>query len=154
MYPRTSHTTVQHASQPWRRRVCIGAVALVCVCGPRRTCANTSGTHQLCRFLRHLPPQTQWRLRRQVLAWLLPTVPQCSTPMGLRVVWAQGDLVSRTTLVLLILMSLLSWYVIVAKLLSQRQQAAQAQSAAWLAFAKPTHWAAERRRLQRAVRSA
>jgi biopolymer transport protein ExbB len=55
-------------------------------------------------------------------------------PYGLRVVWAQGDLVSRTTLVILILMSLLSWYVIVAKLLSQRQHVAQAQ-AARLAFA-------------------
>ena len=52
-----------------------------------------------------------------------------SNPYGLRVVWAQGDLVARTTLVLLALMSLLSWYVIVAKLLEQRRQATQAQSA-------------------------
>jgi biopolymer transport protein ExbB len=47
-------------------------------------------------------------------------------PYGLRVVWAQGDLVARTTLVLLALMSLLSWYVILSKLLEQRTQAAQA----------------------------
>jgi biopolymer transport protein ExbB len=52
-----------------------------------------------------------------------------SNPYGLRVVWAQGDLVARTTLVLLALMSLLSWYVILAKLLEQRRQANQAQSA-------------------------
>ncbi len=50
-------------------------------------------------------------------------------PYGLRVVWAQGDGVARTTLVLLALMSLLSWYVIVSKLLEQRRQASQAQSA-------------------------
>jgi biopolymer transport protein ExbB len=52
-----------------------------------------------------------------------------ANPYGLRVVWAQGDFVARTTLVLLTLMSLLSWYVIVAKLLEQRRQTAQAQSA-------------------------
>ena len=52
-----------------------------------------------------------------------------SNPYGLRVAWSQGDIVTRTTLILLVLMSLLSWYVIVAKLLEQRRQAAQAQSA-------------------------
>lgn len=51
------------------------------------------------------------------------------SPYGLRVVWGQGDVVARTTLILLVLMSLLSWYVIVSKLLEQRRQAAQAQSA-------------------------
>ncbi len=50
-------------------------------------------------------------------------------PYGLRTVWGQGDIVARTTLVLLALMSLLSWYVILAKLLEQRRQAAQAQAA-------------------------
>jgi biopolymer transport protein ExbB len=52
-----------------------------------------------------------------------------ANPYGLRVVWGQGDVVARTTLVLLALMSLLSWYVILAKLFEQRRQAAQAQSA-------------------------
>ncbi len=50
-------------------------------------------------------------------------------PYGLRVAWGQGDIVTRTTLILLVLMSLLSWYVIVSKLLEQRRQAAQALSA-------------------------
>jgi biopolymer transport protein ExbB len=45
------------------------------------------------------------------------------------VVWAQGDLVARTTLVLLTLMSSLSWYFIVAKWLEQRIQALHAQLA-------------------------
>jgi biopolymer transport protein ExbB len=52
-----------------------------------------------------------------------------ANPYGLRVVWAQGDLVARTTLILLALMSVLSWYVIVSKLIEQRRQAVQAQSA-------------------------
>jgi len=52
-----------------------------------------------------------------------------SNPYGLSVVWGQGDLVARTTLVLLALMSLLSWYVMLAKLLEQRKQERQAQDA-------------------------
>ena len=50
-------------------------------------------------------------------------------PYGLRAVWAQGDLVARTTLLLLAIMSLLSWYLIVAKLLEQRLLSAQVLAA-------------------------
>ena len=52
-----------------------------------------------------------------------------NNPYGLSVVWGQGDLVARSTLVLLALMSLLSWYVILAKLLEQRKQERQALAA-------------------------
>jgi len=52
-----------------------------------------------------------------------------ANPYGLSVAWAQGDVVARTTLILLVLMSLLSWYVILSKLLEQRRQAAQAVAA-------------------------
>lgn len=128
MNPRTSQTTAHPASQPWRHLACIGVLALACVSGPTA-------------FAQAPPPPT---------GTVVPAVPAIadgvaaagasaslasansaavSNPYGLRVVWAQGDPVSRTTLVLLALMSLLSWYVIVAKLLSQRQQAAQAQAA-------------------------
>ncbi|MEI8324943.1 MAG: MotA/TolQ/ExbB proton channel family protein, partial [Betaproteobacteria bacterium] len=48
---------------------------------------------------------------------------------GLRAVWSQGDAVARTTLALLAVMSLLSWYIIVAKLLEQRRLSAQALAA-------------------------
>lgn len=52
-----------------------------------------------------------------------------ANPYGLRVAWDQGDTVTRTTLILLVLMSLLSWYVILSKLLEQRRQTAQALAA-------------------------
>lgn len=52
-----------------------------------------------------------------------------SSPYGLAVVWRQGDLVARITLLLLALMSVGSWYIIVAKLLEQRRQADQALAA-------------------------
>jgi biopolymer transport protein ExbB len=50
-------------------------------------------------------------------------------PYGLRSVWNEGDLVGRGTLVLLALMSLGSWYIILAKLLEQRRQNGQAMAA-------------------------
>jgi len=52
-----------------------------------------------------------------------------ANPYGLRAVWAQGDFVAKTTLITLAVMSLLSWYVIVAKVLSQRRLAQQAKAA-------------------------
>jgi len=52
-----------------------------------------------------------------------------ANPYGLRAVWAQGDIVAKTTLITLAIMSLLSWYVIVAKVLSQRRLAQQAKAA-------------------------
>jgi len=52
-----------------------------------------------------------------------------ANPYGLRAVWAQGDIVAKTTLITLAIMSLLSWYVIVAKVLSQRRLSQQAKAA-------------------------
>ena len=52
-----------------------------------------------------------------------------ANPYGMRSVWAQGDLVAKTTLITLAIMSLLSWYVIVAKVLAQRRLEQQAKAA-------------------------
>src|SRR5262249_2013923 len=43
-----------------------------------------------------------------------------NNPYGLSALWVSGDLVSRSVLVLLIIMSLASWYVILTKLWDQR----------------------------------
>ena len=58
-----------------------------------------------------------------------PASESLANPYGMRSVWQQGDLVARTTLLLLALMSLLSWYFIIAKLLAQGRLSAQAQAA-------------------------
>jgi len=50
-------------------------------------------------------------------------------PYGLKAVWAQGDLVAKATLSILIFMSIFSWYVIVSKLLEQRRLLAQQRDA-------------------------
>src|SRR5579863_2675642 len=44
-----------------------------------------------------------------------------NNPYGLSALWVTGDLVSRSVLILLLLMSLASWYVILTKLWDQRQ---------------------------------
>jgi len=51
-------------------------------------------------------------------------------PYGLDALWAQSDLVSRGTLVLLALMSMASWYILVAKLIEQFRLMRQARAAA------------------------
>jgi biopolymer transport protein ExbB len=59
-------------------------------------------------------------------------------PYGLAAVWGQGDWVAKTTLLLLIIMSLASWYVLISKLLEQqklRKMAAEAENA----FAKASN---------------
>ena len=52
-----------------------------------------------------------------------------ANPYGLRAVWSQGDWVARSTLLVLAVMSMLSWYLIVAKWLAQRRLNAQALQA-------------------------
>ena len=62
-----------------------------------------------------------------------PTVaPLVENPYGLVAVWGQGDWVAKTTILLLIIMSLASWYVLVSKLIEQnklKQMAADAEKA-------------------------
>lgn len=51
-------------------------------------------------------------------------------PYGLQAMWQQGDLVSRGTLILLVLMSLASWTAIVARLLDQQRVLRETRQAA------------------------
>ena len=57
-------------------------------------------------------------------------------PYGLRALWEQGDWVARLTLILLVIMSVGSWYVLISKLIEQARmanQAKEAQKAFWKA---------------------
>jgi biopolymer transport protein ExbB len=49
-------------------------------------------------------------------------------PYGLSALWAQGDAVAKGTLLILLLMSMGSWYVIVTKLSEQRKLSQQAKA--------------------------
>ena len=57
-------------------------------------------------------------------------------PYGLQALWQQGDFISKTTLLVLLVMSLGTWYVLVAKLIEQirfRDYAKAAREAFWRA---------------------
>jgi biopolymer transport protein ExbB len=62
-------------------------------------------------------------------------VPASENPYGLAAVWGQGDWVAKTTILLLIIMSLASWYVLISKLIQQQKLRKMAQEAEQ-AFAK------------------
>jgi biopolymer transport protein ExbB len=61
--------------------------------------------------------------------------PAAENPYGLAAVWGQGDWVAKTTLLLLIIMSLASWYVLISKLLAQKRLQTMAKDAE-VAFSK------------------
>jgi biopolymer transport protein ExbB len=48
-------------------------------------------------------------------------LPAAENPYGLAAVWGQGDWIAKTTILLLIIMSLASWYVLISKLLEQNK---------------------------------
>jgi biopolymer transport protein ExbB len=50
-------------------------------------------------------------------------------PYGLASLWAQGDFVARGTLIILVLMSLFSWYIIFTKIWDQRKLKGSARAA-------------------------
>ena len=52
-----------------------------------------------------------------------------ANPYGLQAIWEQGDLVARGTLVLMLLMSMGSWYVIFTKLAEQQRLMKSAEAA-------------------------
>ena len=57
-------------------------------------------------------------------------------PYGLKALWTQGDIVARGTLVILVIMSMGSWYVIFTKLIEQRsmlKSAVESADAFWKA---------------------
>ncbi len=51
-------------------------------------------------------------------------------PYGLKALWSQGDYVAKTTLVILVIMSMGSWYVIFTKLFEQRSMLKSARESA------------------------
>jgi biopolymer transport protein ExbB len=51
-------------------------------------------------------------------------------PYGLKALWNQGDVVAKSTLVILLIMSMSSWYVIFTKLFEQRAMLKSAKSSA------------------------
>lgn len=65
-----------------------------------------------------------------------PATANVENPYGLKALWEQGDIVARTTLAILFIMSLGSWYILFTKLYEQakiRKQGDAADSTFWTA---------------------
>jgi biopolymer transport protein ExbB len=58
-----------------------------------------------------------------------PSTESPAAPYGLQAVWEQGDPVARATLLILLIMSMASWYVLVHKLIEQARMRRLARSA-------------------------
>ena len=54
---------------------------------------------------------------------------EAENPYGLKALWEQGDLVAKTTLVILLIMSMATWYVMFTKLYEQGKMGKQANEA-------------------------
>ncbi len=67
---------------------------------------------------------------------LPPTTEKVTNPYGLGAIWREGDIVAKGTLIIMLIMSAGSWYLIITKLLEQQQirkQGKVAQQKFWAA---------------------
>ena len=58
-----------------------------------------------------------------------PPAVSTANPYGLQALWAQGDWVARVTLIILVIMSVASWYVLLTKLVAQGRMGGQGRDA-------------------------
>jgi len=79
-----------------------------------------------------LPALAQTASEPAAVSAIVPTLAKESVanPYGLEALWAQGDFVSRGTLIIMIIMSMASWYIIFTKLFEQRKLMKSAEAAA------------------------
>ena len=132
MNPKSSPASAPHSARAFNALVCASALAVACLCGTpvlAQAPAAPPAATAPAPVVNALPADNAAQAMSALGSAGGGASGSGANPYGLRVAWGQGDIVTRTTLVLLALMSLLSWYVIVSKLLEQRRQAAQAQSA-------------------------
>jgi biopolymer transport protein ExbB len=131
MNPKSSYFPTPRTVRAFNALLCASAVAAACLCGTPvlAQAPSTAPAATAPAPVGNVLPADNAAQAMSALGSAGGGASSGANPYGLRVAWGQGDIVTRTTLILLALMSLLSWYVIVSKLLEQRRQAAQAQSA-------------------------
>ena len=67
-----------------------------------------------------------------------PAVEKIDNPYGLKALWAEGDLIAKTTLVILVIMSVSTWYIMVAKFFELNKIGGQARAAEKSFWSAPT----------------
>ena len=67
-----------------------------------------------------------------------PVVEKVENPYGIKALWNEGDIVAKTTLVLMIIMSVGTWYIMISKLLELSKIGRQAKAAESTFWSAPT----------------
>ena len=67
-----------------------------------------------------------------------PAVEKIDNPYGLKALWAEGDIIAKTTLVILVIMSVSTWYIMVAKFFELNKIGGQAKAAEKSFWSAPT----------------
>ena len=67
-----------------------------------------------------------------------PAVEKVENPYGLKALWAEGDIIAQTTLVVLVIMSIGTWYIMISKLFELSKIGRQAKAAEKNFWAAPT----------------
>ena len=67
-----------------------------------------------------------------------PTVEKVENPYGIKALWNEGDIVARTTLIIMIIMSVGTWYIMISKLFELSKIGRQAKAAEESFWSAPT----------------
>ena len=67
-----------------------------------------------------------------------PAVEKIDNPYGLKALWAEGDIIAKTTLVILVIMSVSTWYIMIAKFFELNKIGGQAKAAEKSFWSAPT----------------
>ncbi len=67
-----------------------------------------------------------------------PAVEKTDNPYGLKALWNEGDIIAKTTLVILVIMSVATWYIMVAKFFELSKLGRQARAAENSFWSAPT----------------
>ena len=67
-----------------------------------------------------------------------PAVEKVDNPYGLKALWAEGDIIAKTTLVIMVIMSISTWYIMAAKLVELSKIGRQAKAAEKSFWSAPT----------------
>ena len=67
-----------------------------------------------------------------------PAAEKADNPYGLKALWAEGDLIAKTTLVILVVMSISTWYIMISKFFELSKIGRQAKAAEKTFWSAPT----------------
>lgn len=67
-----------------------------------------------------------------------PATEKVENPYGLKALWAEGDFVAKSTLVIMVIMSVGTWYIMISKLLELAKVGRQAKAAAATFWSAPS----------------